>query len=143
MSRLQSLRSYLARRGRLPWWWMVGNGLVFLLAILLGECRRGRPTPRAWLQEPGRRCGGDPRGTCHPGGRGCPRRLAASPAWRGRASPSPRPLRPVDLPRLLCEACQRGRWSPRTGLALRSSWCHQRQARAKFVLAGRALRVPV
>jgi drug/metabolite transporter (DMT)-like permease len=37
MSRLQSLRSYLARGGRLPWWWMVGNGLVFLLAILLGN----------------------------------------------------------------------------------------------------------
>jgi hypothetical protein len=36
MSRLQLLRSYLAPRGRLPWWWMVGNGLVFLLAILLG-----------------------------------------------------------------------------------------------------------
>jgi drug/metabolite transporter (DMT)-like permease len=37
MSRLQLLRSYLARRERLPWWWVVGNSLVFLLAILLGD----------------------------------------------------------------------------------------------------------
>jgi drug/metabolite transporter (DMT)-like permease len=37
MTRLQLLRNVLARRERLPWWWLVGNTLVFLLAMLLGN----------------------------------------------------------------------------------------------------------
>jgi hypothetical protein len=37
VSRLRSLRRDLSRVGRLPWWWAVGNSLVLLLAILLGD----------------------------------------------------------------------------------------------------------
>ena len=37
MTRLQLLRSDLARLERLPWWWVAGTGLVFWLAIVIGN----------------------------------------------------------------------------------------------------------
>jgi hypothetical protein len=40
------------------------------------------------------------------------------------------------------EACQRGKWSPWTGLTLGLSCDHRCQVRASVVLAGRALCVP-